>query len=543
MRREDLDEEEEELAPTQSEEDELPPTQSVSEEDDDEYYWDEDDQTYEHIRWGVASREDMIAQRKREREEQERVYTKTTRELHASIEAKLIAARGAGKELPVEIANRIWLDGLAGISFDQAMRLIANGVSQFTLTQILSTQNSVWKRWIEREMPDFWRDLHLSHDQQDPPADWLMASRKRVLFERNEAHEDDVLFERVPWRSFYMWLRMFRRQCGKYYGDMFMEYQQLISSNVWRSLGISFNEEVWRSAIQVTEEDGKTLVSLWIRNENADQLEPILLTSDALRSPGRYDALSDAIPYRLFMLYRKTVSRMSSFLDEAAPEIFAPSDLTSGGQRPNVGIERGPEHHERYRYNFAPQAVECFVRWYVSVIVAGQREPVASTINQEDSPFWDTDLEIVSSYGTYMLRKQYPSLLQASMTRGFLEYDLDDNGKKTGKLYWSWLSMLPLCPRRIDLREARRTGQRTWVQFLGQQHRNDRAAEDDDMCVGYMLSHDDTDYMGTALIGTSHAKWLKMAHESSIKGHPVTARQRRYFFAMAGKTGGGGGRK
>jgi hypothetical protein len=76
--------------------------------------------------------------------------------------------------------------------------------------------------------------------------------------------------------------------------------------------------------------------------------------------------------------------------------------------------------------------------------------------------------------------------------------------------------------------------------------------EQDGAFVGYMISHEDDaedggggpiDYMGTALIGTSHAKWLKMAHESSIKGHPVTARQRRYFFAMAGKSGGGGGRR
>ena len=68
--------------------------------------------------------------------------------------------------------------------------------------------------------------------------------------------------------------------------------------------------------------------------------------------------------------------------------------------------------------------------------------------------------------------------------------------------------------------------------------------------IGYMISHEDTDFVGADLIGTSHAKWLKMAHESSIKGHSVTDRQRMYFFAMAGKTkgdsgggGGGGGRR
>jgi hypothetical protein len=519
------------------EEDELPPTQS-EDEDDDDYYWDEDDQTYEHVRWGVASRADMIAQHKRERQEQEATHKRTSREWHASIDAKLIAARGVGRELPVEVANRIWLDGLGGISFDEAMRLIADGVSQFTLTQILSTHDSVWKRWIEREMPDFWRDLHLSHDQHDPPADWLMASRTRVLVDKNNAHEDDVLFDRVPWRSFYMWLRMFRRQCGKYYGDMFMEYQQLIASDLWRSLDIPFDEEVWRSAIQVTEQDGKTLVSLWLHNEESEQLEPILLTLDAIRSPGKFDGMSDAIPYRLFMLYRKTVARMA-FLDPEKPEVFAPLDLTSGGQRPNVGVERGPQHHERYRYNYPPEAVECFVRWYVSVLVAGEKEPVASKTNQEDSPFWDTDLEIVSSHGMYFLRTQHPSLLQANLTRGFMVEAVDDKGKGTGKLYWSWLSMLPLCPRRIDVREMQRTGQRTWVQFLGQHLGGGGGSRgNDDARVGYMISHDDTDYMGTALIGTSHAKWLKMAHESSIKGHHETGRQRRYFFAMAGRSGG-----
>lgn len=531
MRREDLEEEEEDLPTTQSDDGDL----------EDEYYWNEDDQTYEHVRWGVASRTDMIAQRKRERQEEEATHKRTGREWHASIDAKLIAARGAGRELPVEIANRIWLDGLAAISFDETMRLIANGVSQFTLTQILSTHDSVWKRWIEREMPDFWRDLKLSHDQKEPPAHWLMVSRQRVLVDGNNAHEDDVLFEQVPWRSFYMWLRMFRRQCGKYYGDMFMEYQQLTASDLWRSLSIPFDEEQWRSAIRVTEQDGKTLVSLWLRNEEADQLEPILLTLDAIGSPGKYDAMSDAIPYRLFMLYRKTVARMS-FVDQGDPQVFAPLDLTSGGKRPNVGIERGPEQHERYRYNYPPEAVECFVRWYVSMMIRDRKEPVASKSNQEDAPFWDTDLEIVWLGREYALRTQHPSLLQASLTRGFLEEAVDDRGKKTGELYWSWLSMLPLCPRRIDVREMQRTGQRTWVQFLGQQNLGGGGSHEDE-CIGYMLSHDDTDYMGTALIGTSHAKWLKMAHESSIKGHPVTARQRRYFFAMAGKSGGGGTRR
>lgn len=556
MRREDLDEE---LEPTQEDEEEEDEQDYINSDDDDDEYWDSEEQRFH--RWTVASPEQARAFLKRQRENEDRNAPKTAAELRAQYERKLLQQRMEQTLLPVDLETKIWHDILVGLGFKQVMKLIARAFASpdpdaravgIQISKLLSTQNSVWRHWIEQEMPDFWRDLGMSHDQVVPPIEWLMQSRARVLEQKQDVHEDDALFERVPWRSCYMWLHMFRRQCAKYFADMFIEYQQLRCCDLWRRLNIPFNDERWRSAIQIWEQGGKTIVRLLlVDEEDGNRVEPVVFGLSDVGDYSAYDVLiTDAIPYRLFMLYRKTVRQFAE-PDDMRPEEgpLGPRDMTGGGRRPNVGQDRGPAHSLRYEYNYDPMAVECFVRWYVSVLIEGRNRPPATPENKELTPFWDTEFEAYFERGNPVpsWRALHSTLTNANLKRGFLEWHevtLPD-GQIERTLRWSWLSRLPLCPRRADRRELDRMGALTWAQFLGAELSQDDGSREGAAFVGYMISHDtedeNTDYVGTALIGTSHAKWLKMAHESTIKGHPETGRQRRYFFAMAAKTAGGGG--
>jgi hypothetical protein len=129
---------------------------------------------------------------------------------------------------------------------------------------------------------------------------------------------------------------------------------------------------------------------------------------------------------------------------------------------PNVGQDRAHVAANEFEYNFTPEIVECYMRWYmVRMVAAGTIPP-----SFDDWPALDV---IQFELGRYLydfvvhpIVRGEVDIMDTSEELGFVVIKpLNDEGLV--EVIWPTLNRLPMCPRRIDKKDAEQRA----VQFLG----------------------------------------------------------------------------
>jgi hypothetical protein len=333
------------------------------------------------------------------------------------------------------------------------------------LNDYIAHNDFPWKHWFFVEFPDIVRDLKMTWADPDIPYPWLRKSWERVRNNVTFQHEDDTLFVDVVWRSCYMWTAMFRRQCAKYYAHFYITTRQrLARTNADKT---TTDWAYARQSVTIDEVDGRTEITY--AQEDISKKKVVVVTYDLDEKFGRWrfgieeerEGWADA-----YSVVAKAWVAWSDFWISARTghgvEEYAQHWLTGQGERrflhrSNVGKESGRDMEKMYTYNFTPQTVEAYIRWYCAQLV----------------PATDTSIHLLGGGAhTVYQRKLFDSTYDKQTQRHQLAYYIEDTSvmlgflkyhAKTGEEQWPLLDRLPMCPRRIYKRDPEKRA----VQFLG----------------------------------------------------------------------------
>jgi len=337
------------------------------------------------------------------------------------------------------------------------------------LSEYLASNNFPWKHWFFMEFGDVVRDLRMEQNDPKIPYPWLALAFKRNLKKPELQHDDDALFVNVPWRSCYMWTAMFRRRCAKYYAEFHLRYRQRNRKNYTRTFDDPeemTNFKAMRDSVFIEEAfDGIATVyyvDKWGRKSVVHNIDEEFADTGHVTRGASHFRNTYGIVARTWMMWQFTHYGLKQ---TDAPEFFD----NAGNKRiliqPNVGKDRAHVTAGEFQYNFTPQVVECFLRWYMN------RMATVGTIPPSigDWTFADKD-EFGLAEELYDIRERpFPRqrdirrVMDTSVDLGFL---VRHKQPPTGDKYilkWPLLKRLPLCPRRITKADPEKRA----VQFLG----------------------------------------------------------------------------
>jgi hypothetical protein len=335
------------------------------------------------------------------------------------------------------------------MDFIQSQSTTGDAKLSVLISDFLSRDNAQWKYWFFDEFRDVVVDLHLSWHNPRIPYPWLELAITNAHLQR---HQDDGLFINVPWRSCYMWTAMFRRRCAKYYADFYLSWEEVVSQTEKDPAYAHARDTV------VIKEDSVKVDVLFsqIWHESARSVDYLLSGSEyASLAVRRYED-AYGIVAKAWISWKRMWNwtpheNLSRFIDPLTREKRILVD-------PNVGVDRFNVQQKRYSYNFTPQTVECFMRWYCDEMSLQGTFPI-SFEEEEQYPLgvytFDHD-NLSPEIDAEDVRKR--TIHGTSMALGFLVID-----PKTQEEHWPLLEQLPLCPRRNDTRDPEQRA----VQFLG----------------------------------------------------------------------------
>ena len=315
------------------------------------------------------------------------------------------------------------------------------------LNDYITHNNFPWKHWFFVDFPDIVRDLKMSWDDPDIPYPWLRKSWERVRNNVKFQHEDDTLFLDVIWRSCYMWTAMFRRQCAKYYAYFYIAREQ--NAQMVHEGRIDIDWKFVRESVVVDEVDGYTQVLFGKRNFGARKqskeydLDHEFASREFVLFPVHRQGWADAysvipkawVAWRNFI--RSAVAKKGVLEEYAKPWINALGERRIT-QRSNVGKESGRDTEKLYEYNFTPQVVEAYIRWYCQQLMPS-KNVAAELVNTRNLGPYELKL-FDATYDTQTLmhaRSVY--MEEGSALMGFLKYH-----SKTGEEQWPLLDRLPM---------------------------------------------------------------------------------------------------
>lgn len=357
----------------------------------------------------------------------------TADDMREAIDQKLSGHRSIN-QIPNELWYKIWLESIdeAKWGFQEVMEYISKfptvvGVAH--LSVVLASNNNLWQRWFFKDFPDFVRDLKLKPNQI--PYPWMAASFEHA---RANPHPDDYLFEQVPWRSYYMWTYMFRRQCAKLIVHH-MKYRQFRMGELpeeWNDVNIEEYRDIY-------EENGETQVRIHLYEDPEEfeypleeQLLDVIEYIDVHLQEVPLTIVSRATPYVAWYIYLKNMHDLLDPEDETAQE-------TTVAEAPR--LDRDPQY-----YNFpVGDVLEAFIRWYVYEL----RDRIMESFGPEE-----VNLPTLHPLIDLTETRDEDNLVARAHMLGLV----DASGTK-----WFPLQKLPLCPRR-----PRHFWTQHDVQFLGQ---------------------------------------------------------------------------
>jgi hypothetical protein len=335
------------------------------------------------------------------------------------------------------------------------------------LNDFIAHDDLPWKHWFFMEFPDIVRDLKMTWDDPDIPYPWLRKSWNRVRNNVAFQHEDDPLFLDVIWRSCYMWTAMFRRQCAKYYAYFYIAREQNVQMVL--ELQSDIDWKFVRESVVVDEVDGYTEILVGKRKLGARKkpkeydLDHEFAAREFVLFPEHRQDWADAfsvipkawVAWRNFI--RFAVSKKGALEEYAKPWVNALGERRIT-QRSNVGKESGRDMEKLYAYNFTPQTVEAYIRWYCQQLMPSKNHAAELLNAQFLGPYKAKLFDAVYDTQTQMhIRTVY--MEDGSALMGFLKYH-----SKTGEEMWPLLDHLPLCPRRIKKKDPEKRA----IQFLGE---------------------------------------------------------------------------
>jgi len=496
------------------------------------------------------------------------------------------------KRLPKDPKLIIWSNVLKDKGFYATMILfkIRDQPLLHDLSSFLSVNNEIWKRWFFEDFRDFAIDLGYMDKKRSKINDlgvprWILESK----FNWDSMHPplvEDGLFTRVPWRRFYMWCRFMRRFSAKYAVGMYLHMEYLVQymkhqrdsrdPELMEMLGEEEEEEKqYLDFVDVLteEEQQKSLRELlqYVRDDTIDKLrrtqvgglhdenvyvprsvQDSTLQSKFLRSMA-YSAISyselveenqdgsiqesKSSVFSLWIMYKKYKMFMSVHEDPDDKDIFLGRRDRSFQLRVGDGKELIEREHQ-YNFNNPGKAVKTFMYWYMTRMAEVghfrrfERKETDEYAYLHPSIFVASYLlfdgsRLLEYFEDWLNNEEESGLKLVEVLQDKSKDSSDDTEGKTSPMdtseeeevleTWPLLENLPYVPRIIK----KATGKPDqYFAFLG----NSLIGKRHHGGGGSGGSH-----------GTSKAKWLKMAHESTIKGHPITAKQRRYFFYKAGK--------
>jgi len=451
-----------------------------------------------------------------------------------------------------DIFQKIWLDYLSEKKFDfettMEMFKPQQNVEPYILGDLstfLSMNNAIWKKWFFREFPRFAGDLGMAADPENAQVPrWVTYSMRNI--DNETAHPDDPLFDKVPWRVFYMWCRMFRRFCAKYAVTMylrlyFMDQRDQARRNendpIRAGLRVGRIYDKERYAFETAQIAGRFDQSVALRLRGKDRPSEIFSVEflvhqmlGMVHSPDLEDDsrnASSSVVFLLWLVYKNYTLQV--FLGMVKQD-------KSFVERIQQSLE------DEYTYNFNVKHVRCFMYWYVNrMIRTGQFDKYPEQGGPDPKA-----LQVEIRYGE-----------DVKYVKSFREM-ATETGCVTKENTWPMLENLPLAPRRFTKEDIAR-GAGGGVVFLGDDVLSGVSGDDDDDDDFYEIGEDVSVPDGTLGFlepdlefiegrhrkgrrrrgrsskcgGTSRAKWLHMAHEGTVKGHAVTGAQRRFFFHCA----------
>lgn len=391
----------------------------------------------------------------------------TLDELRLTIRDKLLRvyarATGGGRGTAYKIWDAIILESQwtfrDTLDIISSMRTPEDATAAFWLSEYLANNDFPWKHWFFAEFGDVVRDLKIDPHDAEIPYYWLRVARKKAA---SDPHPDDVLFTKVPWRSAYMWTAMFRRRCAKYYAEFYLRFQKKhYYRSGWNDPEEMTNFSAMRDSVELVETgDGVMTVNYtdkWGRKKIVHNIdEEVADVARMGEGGGERLRQTYGIVARAWMMWQNVRRNATTRSD---PDFFNELGKKVIRLQPNVGKDRAHvAKGDEFEYNFGPEDVDCFMRYYmVRMVVVGS---IPQTIDD-----WNPVELHTFRWAELLYHVDGPILqdvLEASEALGFVVVKaLDDEGLV--ETIWPQLNRLPLCPRRIDKRDPEKRA----VQFLG----------------------------------------------------------------------------
>ena len=396
------------------------------------------------------------------------------------------------------IMDKIWSELIAssGWTFLDAMEFIqqssqgagdAGGDAKIAvfLSVYLSHNNLPWKYWFFQEFPLIARQLNMDWRTDVLPYPWLQKSIDRVHGNKRLQHEDDVLFFAVPWRSCYMWTRMFVRMCDKYYADYTLRWDDMhqrtnlkIRMRAGTNLGRRNSQmprtpplEEARKSVTFVQKGGRTYAEVDIFTAESKFATKQRMLVDTLFSR-RYGLKIAWIEkwldektamFRAYMAFRYWIREVRHTEEQALREereyyTKHPAFLQ---EWPNVGNDGPDVANGKYEYNFTPTTVESFIRWYLGETRRSSLYVGVLTLQGGS--------EFALQMQTALLDEMYGEwpnegrLTQGHLHEGNVANGFVVIGPEIGQESWWALEQLDVCPRRITNADPEKRA----VQFLG----------------------------------------------------------------------------